>query len=291
MIGLGLLEAVPEDRHPRQRRSRRRQQRRHLRQAEPGVVAASNKRLTLGRFGWKAERADHRRADRRSRQWRYRSLDHDRFPLRPATAPRSRRTASTRRTATQPQYQNVELGDDLFKLIVFYSHNLAVPPRRKPDDPEVLKGKALFAAIGCASCHTPKFTTGEAPDQPHLSQPNDLALHRPSAARHGRGPRRQPPGWGRQRGANGARSPLWGIGLTETVNGHTLFLHDGRARNLKEAILWHGGEAKASRDAFAKLSKAGPGAADRFREFAMSSCSQRTVVGRLLFALSVGRAL
>jgi CxxC motif-containing protein (DUF1111 family) len=50
--------------------------------------------------------------------------------------------------------------------------------------------------------------------------------------------------------------PLWGIGLTETVNGHTHFLHDGRARNLTEAILWHGGEAQASRDAFAALSKA-----------------------------------
>ena len=44
-------------------------------------------------------------------------------------------------------------------------------------------------------------------------------------------------------------APLWGIGLTETVNGHTFFLHDGRARNLLEAILWHGGEAQAARDA------------------------------------------
>jgi CxxC motif-containing protein (DUF1111 family) len=48
---------------------------------------------------------------------------------------------------------------------------------------------------------------------------------------------------------------LWGIGLTETVNGHTYFLHDGRARNLTEAILWHGGEAQAARDAFAALGK------------------------------------
>jgi CxxC motif-containing protein (DUF1111 family) len=52
------------------------------------------------------------------------------------------------------------------------------------------------------------------------------------------------------------RTPaLWGIGLTETVNGHTYFLHDGRARNLTEAVLWHGGEAQAGRDAFAALSK------------------------------------
>jgi CxxC motif-containing protein (DUF1111 family) len=50
--------------------------------------------------------------------------------------------------------------------------------------------------------------------------------------------------------------PLWGIGLTQTVNGHTSFLHDGRARSIAEAILWHSGEGQASRDAYAKLSKA-----------------------------------
>jgi CxxC motif-containing protein (DUF1111 family) len=48
-------------------------------------------------------------------------------------------------------------------------------------------------------------------------------------------------------------APLWGIGLTEVVNGHAFFLHDGRARSLKEAILWHGGEAQRARDAFAAL--------------------------------------
>lgn len=44
-------------------------------------------------------------------------------------------------------------------------------------------------------------------------------------------------------------APLWGIGLTEQVNGHSMLLHDGRARSVLEAILWHGGEAQASRDA------------------------------------------
>jgi CxxC motif-containing protein (DUF1111 family) len=47
--------------------------------------------------------------------------------------------------------------------------------------------------------------------------------------------------------------PLWGIGLTPMVSGHSLFLHDGRARDLVEAILWHDGEARRSRDAFAVL--------------------------------------
>lgn len=48
--------------------------------------------------------------------------------------------------------------------------------------------------------------------------------------------------------------PLWGIGMIETVNRHSYFLHDGRARNLTEAILWHGGEAEQSRNAFTELS-------------------------------------
>ena len=48
-------------------------------------------------------------------------------------------------------------------------------------------------------------------------------------------------------------APLWGIGLTQQVSGHTQFLHDGRARDLTEAILWHGGEAQKSRDSFANL--------------------------------------
>lgn len=138
--------------------------------------------------------------------------------------------------------------------MTFYSQNLAVPKRRNPDDPDVLKGKALFYETGCVKCHQPKFVTGEAPDQPHLSHQliypytdmllhdmgDGLADHRPD---------------GEASGYEWRTPPLWGIGLTETVNGHTLFLHDGRARNLTEAILWHGGEAQEARDAFANLSK------------------------------------
>ena len=153
-----------------------------------------------------------------------------------------------------PKYQDAELGDDLFKLISFYSHNLAVPPRRDPGNPEVLKGKGLFYSIGCASCHKPKFVTGELPGQPHLSHQliwpyTDLLLHDMGEGLADNRPE------GEASGSEWRTAPLWGIGLTETVNGHTLFLHDGRARNITEAILWHGGEAQASRDKFANLSK------------------------------------
>jgi CxxC motif-containing protein (DUF1111 family) len=154
-----------------------------------------------------------------------------------------------------PKYQNVEVGDDLFKLVAFYSQNLAVPARRKPDDAQVLKGKELFYRIGCASCHQPKFLTGEVSGQPHLSRQliypyTDMLLHDTGEGLADNRPE------GEASGNEWRTPPLWGIGLTKIVSGHTLFLHDGRARNLTEAILWHGGEAQASRDAFTKLSKA-----------------------------------
>ncbi len=85
-------------------------------------------------------------------------------------------------SGNSPKYQNVEVGDELFKLVTFYSQNLAVPRATQPDDPDVLKGKALFYEIGCAKCHNPKFVTGEAPKQPHLSNQliypyTDMLLH------------------------------------------------------------------------------------------------------------------
>ena len=146
------------------------------------------------------------------------------------------------------------MGDELFDLVTFYSQNLAVPRRRDPDKPEVLKGKALFYAIGCARCHTPKFVTGDVPGQKHLSQQliypyTDMLLHD-----MGEGLADNRPD-GAASGSEWRTAPLWGIGLTETVSGHTLFLHDGRARNATEAILWHGGEAQSARDAFVELPK------------------------------------
>ena len=157
----------------------------------------------------------------------------------------------------------LEVGKKLFDLVVFYAQNLAVPPRRTPDDPKVVRGRELFYSLNCQSCHTPSFTTGQVKDQPHLSNQkiwpySDLLLHdmgegladdRPEGVANGREWR---------------TSPLWGIGLTETVSGHTHLLHDGRARNVEEAILWHGGEAQTSRDGYAALSKDEREALDAF---------------------------
>ena len=141
--------------------------------------------------------------------------------------------------------------------IVFYGRNLAVPARRAVDDPKVLAGKALFYRSGCTGCHTPKHATrADWPIEPLAGQLiwpyTDLLVHD-----MGEGLADGRPEGDVRGGASGREwrtAPLWGIGLTEAVSGHTRFLHDGRARDLVEAILWHGGEAQASRDAFRAMS-------------------------------------
>jgi CxxC motif-containing protein (DUF1111 family) len=144
------------------------------------------------------------------------------------------------------QHDGLEASAEMLQLITFYSRNLAVPARRGVDDPQVLAGKRVFYDSGCVTCHRPKYVTqrdslGEEQSFQLIWPYSDLLLHdmgegladnRPEAGASGREWR---------------TAPLWGIGLTEVVNGHSRFLHDGRARDLLEAILWHGGEAAAAR--------------------------------------------
>ncbi|MGH6866160.1 MAG: di-heme oxidoredictase family protein [Methyloceanibacter sp.] len=252
MIGLGLLEAVPEEQI--------------LTKADPDdtdkdgisgkpqrVWSREHERVMLGRFGWKAgvptiaqQTAEAFAGDI--------GISTTMIPFGSGDCTDKQPECLNAPSGNSPKYQNVEVGDELFDLVTFYSQNLAVPPRRDPGDPEVLKGKTLFYASGCASCHRPKLMTGEVPGQPHLSHQliypyTDLLLHDMGEGLDDNRPE------GAANGYEWRTAPLWGIGLTETVNGHTLFLHDGRARNITEAILWHGGEAQASRDAFAELPK------------------------------------
>ncbi len=140
------------------------------------------------------------------------------------------------------------------QLVTFYSSNLSVPARRKHNSAGVLAGKKLFYDSGCIGCHRPKYITPILADKPEQSNQliwpySDMLLHdmgdgladnRPEA---------------KATGSEWRTAPLWGIGLTPVVNGHSFYLHDGRARNLLEAILWHGGEAKHSRDAVVKMTK------------------------------------
>jgi CxxC motif-containing protein (DUF1111 family) len=143
--------------------------------------------------------------------------------------------------------EGVEVTQKMFDLVVFYARNLAVPGRVDAQKPKVLEGKRLFADLGCAACHTPSHVTADDPAQPHLSGQTiwpytDLLLHDMGEGLADGRPE------GRASGRHWRTAPLWGIGLTKTVSGHSLLLHDGRARDLLEAVLWHGGEAQAARD-------------------------------------------
>jgi CxxC motif-containing protein (DUF1111 family) len=132
-------------------------------------------------------------------------------------------------------------------------------------DAQVLAGKELFYASGCTGCHTPKFMTRRDAEQPELAGQliwpySDFLLHDMGDGLADNRPE------GDADGTEWRTAPLWGIGLTETVSGHTYFLHDGRARNLLEAILWHGGEAQSARDRVAAMSAEQRDALIRFLE-------------------------
>lgn len=146
-----------------------------------------------------------------------------------------------------------ELDADRLADITLYSETIGVPARRSLGDPQALRGEALFDAIGCAACHTPELKTGphRLPELAHqtIRPYTDLLLHDMGA---------ELSDVQFEFDANGREwrtPPLWGIGLTETVNGHLSLLHDGRARSFEEAILWHGGEAEGSARRFRELPK------------------------------------
>lgn len=147
-----------------------------------------------------------------------------------------------------------ELSQEILDQVNLYCQTLAVPAARNLDDETVIKGYEIFIEANCNSCHVEKFVTGNNPKIPAISNQTiypytDLLLHdmgddladgRPEFLADGNE-------W--------QTRPLWGIGLTKNVNGHTDFLHDGRAKSIEEAILWHGGEAKESQEYYRKLSK------------------------------------
>ncbi|MFB2532481.1 di-heme oxidoredictase family protein [Paracoccus sp. p3-h83] len=146
----------------------------------------------------------------------------------------------------------LEVDGQSLDLVTFYSRNLGVPERRGPGRPDVLRGKQIAYAIGCTSCHNPKFVTHRLPDQPEQSFQliwpySDFLLHDMGEGLADDRPE------SRATGREWRTAPLWGIALNRQVTGVESYLHDGRARSLLEAILWHGGEAQAARDAVVAL--------------------------------------
>ncbi len=164
-----------------------------------------------------------------------------------------------------PEQDGFEIDQVGLDLVTFYSQNLAVPARRDVDDPEVLRGKEVFNTSGCVACHVPSHVThrlqGDTAQSFQLIWPyTDLLLHDMGEGLADNRPE------GRADGREWRTAPLWGIGMTETVSGHTYFLHDGRARNLLEAILWHGGEAQSARDQVVEMPPEDRAALIRFLE-------------------------
>lgn len=249
VIGLGLLEAIDAAR---------------LRQlADPqdsdgdGISGKVNQvwdrtlnKIVPGRFGWKAGQPSVAQQSAAAFNGDMGITSHL-FPDQPCTAVQQ---ACRQAPGGESADGGAEVSRHILDQVVFYTQNLAVPARRKPNDAVVKRGEGLFVQIGCADCHTPSHTTRS--DYPlawlanqSISPYTDLLLHDmgedladhtvefEASGREWRTP------------------PLWGIGLTKVVSGHENYLHDGRARTLQEAILWHGGEGLSSRNKYSALTR------------------------------------
>jgi CxxC motif-containing protein (DUF1111 family) len=256
VIGLGLLEAVPE------------KTLRDLAAADQnrtdGISGKINlvwnvtaKRLAVGRFGWKAEQPD-------IRQQCAVAFNGD-MGLTTTMYPAENYTAAESVCTNSLSGGNPEVSDEIFAATVLFSRLIAVPARRDTTNEIVLRGEKLFHQLNCAVCHVPELKTGDADGFPELSNQTirpytDLLLHDMG---EGLSDHRQV---FEASGSQWRTPPLWGIGLVPAVNGHTFFLHDGRANGLAAAILWHGGEAENSKEQFRLLKKNDREALLRFLE-------------------------
>ena len=263
MIGLGLIEQIapadilaradPDDRDG------------DGISGKPNIVRdVSSGELMLGRFGWKAQTAS-------IRQQAADAFDGDigiSTPEEPnhwGECTAAEKACLAMPNGVQKRLGPVEAPPPVMDLVTFYSQNLAVPARRDVGDPAVLAGKKLFYEMGCVSCHTPKFVTMRG--TPNKAQAFQLIWPYSDFLLHDMGPGlADGQAVGEATGNDWRTPPLWGIGLTKTVNGNTFFLHDGRARTLTEAILWHGGEGQKARDRFAAANAADRDALVKFLE-------------------------
>ncbi len=263
MIGMGLLEAIPESEILANAKAQA---------AQPGSVKGMpnlvfdgiSRTMMVGRFGWKANAptVGHQTAGAFLGDIGITS------PIFPAEVCTTRQkdclTAPRGARGSAP-----EIDDKTLEDVTFYSATIAPPARRNARDAQVVTGQKLFAQAQCAACHRPTYVTGDGPF-PRLTSKalsgqtihpyTDLLLHdmgealadgRPDFLANGRQWR---------------TPPLWGIGLIRGVNGHQRLLHDGRANGVLEAVLWHGGEAQASRDAVLRFTAAERAALVKFVE-------------------------
>lgn len=242
MIGLGLLELIPESQI--------------LANEDPndadgdGISGRANYAIdvvngmpAIGRFGWKANvpSIPHQVAG---------AFNGD-IGITTSYFPNENYTSAQTACAGLPDGGSPEIDDDNLASVILYSRTLAVPYRRNTNDPDVKAGAQLFKSLNCIACHRTNFTTGTGGDIMALKNQaiapfTDLLLHDMGAALADQVPDHL------ATGQEWRTAPLWGLGLISIVNGHTYLLHDGRARTIEEAILWHGGEAEASKQAYMK---------------------------------------
>lgn len=243
LVGVGLLEAIPD---ATLLKLAAREPVAGIRGHVNRVWDESQRQTVIGRFGLKANHGSLREQVAAAFVEDL-GLSNPVYPDQ--NCPPIQQTCKEQMVAGKPEITALRLaGTEL------YLRALAVPTRRQVDDPRVLRGEQLFAEAHCAVCHVPELKTGEYPALPQLAGQTihpytDLLLHdmgegladgRPDFLASGREWR---------------TPPLWGIGLSQAVNGASSFLHDGRARNFVEAILWHGGEAEAAREAFRRFTR------------------------------------
>jgi CxxC motif-containing protein (DUF1111 family) len=236
VIGLGLLEAVPETTLAAL--------------ADPddadgdGISGRIN-RLdtdgTIGRFGWKANAADLRHQSAAAAIGDM-GLTTSLFPEQ--NCPPAQAACRAADAEDGP-----EISDAFLDRIVTAMRAVAVPAQRNADDPEVIAGLAAFRRFGCDGCHIPTLVTDRNATLPELRDQTfhpftDLLLHDMGEGLADGRPDHD------ASGTEWRTPPLWGLGLVPVVNGHDRLLHDGRARGFAEAILWHGGEAEAAKEAF-----------------------------------------
>ena len=263
MIGLGLIEQIapadilahadPDDRDGDGISGR------------PNIVRDElSGEVTLGRFGWKAQTASIRQqaADAFAGDI---GISTPEMPKPWGDCTEAQKTCLALPNGVQQRLGTAEAPPPVMDLVTFYSRNLAVPARRDIAKPDVLAGKKQFYEMGCIACHTPKFVTMRG--TPNKAQAFQLIWPYSDFLLHDMGEGlADGQRVGEATGSEWRTPPLWGIGLAATVNGNAFYLHDGRARTLAEAILWHGGEGQKARDRFAGATAADRDALIKFLE-------------------------
>lgn len=244
VFGLGLLDAIPDE--TILARADPNDENRDGISGRPNWVwSPSHNKRQLGKYGWKANKATIEDQSAGAFQGDL-GITSKRFP-------NENHSPDQVDTRSFPSGGSPELDGRDLDDIVFYLKTLAPPASRFKDQETFRKGKQLFANTQCSSCHIPESKTLIQTEIPALANQRiypytDLLLHDMGEQLADKRPDFE---------ANGREwrtPPLWGLGLIETVNGHSRLLHDGRARNTEEAILWHGGEAESSKRAFMELS-------------------------------------